>query len=77
MINVVYQWANGAKFVDICKLSSAFEGHIIRVIRRLEELLRQLMQASKTIGNSPLEQKFSAAIIAIKRDVVFSSSLYL
>lgn len=77
MINVVYQWANGAKFIDICKLSSAFEGHIIRVIRRLEETLRQMMQASKTIGNSQLEQKFSAAIVCIKRDVVFSSSLYL
>jgi ATP-dependent RNA helicase DOB1 len=46
-------------------------------MRRLEELLRQLMVASKSIGNAPLEQKFSAAIVAIKRDVIFMSSLYV
>lgn len=77
LANVVYQWAMGAKFVEICKLTAVFEGHITRGMRRLEEVLRQLMQASKAIGNDALEQKFSAAITAIKRDVIFSLSLFL
>ena len=77
MANVVYEWAKGARFLDICKLSAAFEGHIVRSMRRLEELLRQMMQCSRAIGNADLEQKFGAAIMLIKRDIVFSSSLYL
>jgi ATP-dependent RNA helicase DOB1 len=47
MANVVFQWATGAKFVEICKLTAVFEGAVIRCMRRLEEVLRQLMQASK------------------------------
>ena len=49
LANVVFQWASGAKFVEICKLTSVFEGHITRGMRRLEEVLRQLMQASKVV----------------------------
>jgi ATP-dependent RNA helicase DOB1 len=33
--------------------------------------------AAKAIGNSELEEKFSNAIISIKRDIVFAASLYL
>lgn len=46
-------------------------------MRRLEEMLRQLVQASKNIGNTDLENKFSEAIQLIKRDIVFAASLYL
>lgn len=34
-------------------------GSIIRCMRRLEELLRQMVQAAKAIGNTELENKFS------------------
>lgn len=34
-------------------------GSIIRCMRRLEELLRQMCQASKVIGNTELENKFA------------------
>jgi hypothetical protein len=52
-------------------------GSIIRCMRRLEEVLRQLCQAAKNIGNTDLENKFSEAIKVIKRDIVFAASLYL
>lgn len=52
-------------------------GSIIRCMRRLEEVLRQLSQAAKNIGNSDLENKFSEAIKLLKRDIVFAASLYL
>lgn len=52
-------------------------GSIIRCMRRLEEMLRQLVQASKNIGNTDLENKFSEAIKLMKRDIVFAASLYL
>jgi len=52
-------------------------GSLIRVMRRLEELLGELVQVSKTIGNEELEKKFKEAIRLIKRDIIFAASLYL
>eukprot|EP01094_Clydonella_sp_ATCC50884_P002061 TRINITY_DN11587_c0_g1_i1.p1 TRINITY_DN11587_c0_g1~~TRINITY_DN11587_c0_g1_i1.p1 ORF type:complete len:983 (-),score=409.92 TRINITY_DN11587_c0_g1_i1:194-2761(-) len=77
MMDVVHKWACGGTFLDICKMTDVFEGSIIRCMRRLEELLRQLCAASKAIGNAELEAKFSEAIGKIKRDIVFAGSLYL
>ncbi|XP_050304302.1 exosome RNA helicase MTR4 [Anthonomus grandis grandis] len=77
LMEVVFSWANGASFADLCQMTEVFEGSIVRCMRRLEELLRQMVQASKTIGNIELEDKFNHAIKIIKRDIVFSSSLYL
>lgn len=77
MMDVVNAWCNGATFSQICKMTNIFEGSIIRCMRRLEETLRQLMQAAKAIGNSELENKFAEGIRSIKRDIVFAASLYL
>ena len=77
LMEVLFQWANGAKFVDLTKLTDAFEGTIIRVIRRLDELLRQLASAAFAVGNFELKVKFDDASAKIKRDIVFAASLYL
>ncbi|EFA83539.1 DEAD/DEAH box helicase [Heterostelium album PN500] len=76
-MDVAFAWANGASFAEICKMTETFEGNIIRSIRRLDELLRQMVVASKSIGNNDLEVKFSSAIVKIKRDIPFAGSLYL
>lgn len=52
-------------------------GSIIRAMRRLEEILRQIVQAAKSIGDLTLVEKFNEAIKVIKRDIVFAASLYL
>lgn len=77
LMDVVLDWCKGASFLEICKKTEVFEGNIIRCMRRLEELLRQMVQASKTIGNADLENKFSEGIRLLKRDIVFAASLYL
>ncbi|XP_034239631.1 exosome RNA helicase MTR4 [Thrips palmi] len=77
LMDVVYSWCNGASFLEICKMTDIFEGSIIRCMRRLEEVLRQLCQAAKNIGNTNLENKFSEGIKLMKRDIVFAASLYL
>uniref|UniRef100_A0A672JXU4 Exosome RNA helicase MTR4 n=1 Tax=Sinocyclocheilus grahami TaxID=75366 RepID=A0A672JXU4_SINGR len=59
LMDVVYTWANGSSFSQICKMTDVFEGSIIRCMRRLEELLRQMCQAAKAIGNTELENKFA------------------
>ncbi|XP_044753460.1 exosome RNA helicase MTR4-like [Coccinella septempunctata] len=77
LYHIVHQWCKGASFSDLCRSTEIYEGSIVRCMRRLEELLRQMVQASKTIGNKDLEDKFNEAIKSIKRDIVFSASLYL
>lgn len=77
LMDVIYAWANGATFAQICKMTDVFEGSIIRCMRRLEEVLRQMCSAAKAIGNTELENKFAEGITKIKRDIVFAASLYL
>eukprot|EP00121_Abeoforma_whisleri_P004566 Awhi_evm1s4126 len=57
-------------------MTNIFEGSIIRCMRREEELLRQMSNAAKAIGNTELENKFAEGNTKIKRDIVFAASLY-
>lgn len=65
LMDVMTEWVNGSPFGKICQMTSIFEGNIIRHIRRLEELLRQMSCAAKAIGNTPLEAKFNEGICQI------------
>ena len=60
-------------------MTDVFEGSLIRVFRRLGELLRQMTAATKVIGNGELEEKFKKASELLERSdsVIFCSSLYL
>lgn len=77
LMDVVFQWAKGCSFAQICKMTTVFEGSLIRIFRRLEELLRQMAVAAKTIGNDELAGKMDKALELIKRDLVSAASLYL
>ena len=79
LVQVTYLWAKGAKFVELVGKTTAYEGDIVRMMRRLEELLRQLAGAARSaaIGSVELHDKFMKGIELIKRDIVFASSLYL
>lgn len=77
IMEAVYAWAKGSKFYEIMEITQVFEGSLIRAIRRMEEILQQLIQAAKSIGEIDLELKFEDAVSKIKRDIVFAASLYL
>ena len=77
LMEITFAWCQGAKFSQICKMGDIFEGSIIRSMRRLEELLRQMVATCKIIGNIHLETKFTEGITRIKRDIIFAASLYL
>jgi ATP-dependent RNA helicase DOB1 len=77
IMELVYAWCKGAKFVDVMKLAQVFEGSLIRALRRLEEVLQQLILAARAIGELDLEAKFQEASVRIRRDIVFAASLYL
>jgi ATP-dependent RNA helicase DOB1 len=58
----------GKSFPEVTAKTDMFEGSIIRLLRRLEELMRELSAAAAAIGNSELQTKFEAPKIAQKRD---------
>jgi len=77
MMEVVYEWARGLPFSDICLLTDILEGSIVRCIVRLDETCREIRNAARLIGDSDLFVKMEEASQMIKRDIVFASSLYL
>ena len=78
IMDIVYKWCHGAKFKDICEAANdIFEGTIIRAFRRLDELLQQIAESCKVIGNLELMAKFEEAQKNLKRGIIFTASLYL
>ena len=59
------------------KMTDVYEGSLIRLFRRLEELLRQMAQAAKVMGSDDLEKKFEESLTKVRRDIVAAQSLYL
>lgn len=58
-------------------MTDVYEGNLIRVFRRLEELLRQMAEAAKVMGSEELKGKFEEALNKVRRDIVAAQSLYL
>ena len=77
LVSLTYGWASGQSFASLIRNTSLYEGTVIRCMRRLEELMRQLACAAKAIGNQELETKCVAGIRQLRRGIIFSSSLYL
>ncbi|KAK9168229.1 hypothetical protein Syun_000369 [Stephania yunnanensis] len=77
LMEVVYEWAKGTPFADICELTDVPEGLIVRTIVRLDEICREFRNAAAIMGNSTLYKKMETASNAIKRDIVFAASLYI
>ncbi|CAJ0637564.1 2703_t:CDS:2 [Entrophospora sp. SA101] len=78
MMEIVYNWCCGKPFTEIIKMGdSIFEGEIVRTFRYLDDLLRGMIAASKSIGNSELEEKFKEAIEKTRRGIIFAASLII
>lgn len=58
-------------------MTDVFEGSLIRVFRRLQELIRQMAMAAKAIGSDELEKKFNDSLACLERQssVAFAASL--
>ena len=78
LIPSVLAWANGATFEKSWLLSpTTFEGTLVRGLRSLDEMLRQLGEAAAALGDSALTQRFGECAACVHRGIAFSSSLYL
>jgi len=53
------------------------QGSLVRAVRRLEELLRQLKDALEGVGETALAARFDEASTRMRRDIIFAASLYL
>uniref|UniRef100_A0A8C1AR72 SKI2 subunit of superkiller complex n=1 Tax=Cyprinus carpio carpio TaxID=630221 RepID=A0A8C1AR72_CYPCA len=76
LTEVVYCWARGMPFAEIAQLTDVQEGTIVRCIQRLDEVLKEVRQAARIVGDSVLGSKMERASLAIRRDIVFTASLY-
>ena len=79
LMTVVYAWSRGESFDEVMKRGGeglVFEGSVIRVVRRMAELLAQLIEAAKRIGSAELESLFTQASASIRRGIIFAGSLY-
>lgn len=76
LTEVVYCWARGLPFAEIAQLTDVQEGTVVRSIQRLDEVLKEVRQAARIVGDSVLGSKMEKASLAIRRDIVFTASLY-
>ena len=72
----IHHPASVQTFSAIMQLTDVQEGIIVRCIQRLDETLRDVKNAARTIGNPTLYEKAGEASTSIKRDIVFAASLY-
>ncbi|RMD40697.1 hypothetical protein DV735_g4452, partial [Chaetothyriales sp. CBS 134920] len=77
LVEVVYEWARGESFKNIMGLTDVMEGTIVRVVTRLDETCREVMGAARLVGDPGLYAKMEKAREMIRRDVVFTASLYM
>ncbi|KAL3239660.1 ATP-dependent RNA helicase MTR4 [Nakaseomyces bracarensis] len=77
LMEVVYEWCKGATFTQICKMTDVYEGSLIRMFKRLEELVKEIVDVANTIGNTALREKMETVLKLIHRDIVSAGSLYL
>lgn len=77
LFEIIERWYVGSSFADIMKITDLYEGSVIRSIKRLYELLKQMKDCAQTLGNKELEHKFEEAATKLYRGIVFAASLYI
>jgi ATP-dependent RNA helicase DOB1 len=77
LVRPVLLWMEGKPFKDVMQATDLFEGSVVRVVRRLEELVRELILAAKSIGHKDLETKLIDGRAKLRRGIIFAASLYL
>ena len=77
ILKEIYFWAKGSTFAEICNISKAFLGSLVRGILRIDYALREMKSAAKIMGDQALKTYIDKATEAIHRGIIFTPSLYL
>ena len=78
LVEIVHEWAMGKTFAEIMENTEVHEGIIVRCIQQLNEVCRNIREVAHTImGTEELSDKMKQASDCIKRDIIFTGSLYI
>jgi ATP-dependent RNA helicase DOB1 len=79
LIPITYAWVTGnaKSFAELTAMSDLFEGTIIRLFRRLDEMFNQLIKAAQAIGERTLLERLQEGQRKMKRGIMFAGSLYI
>ncbi|WUR04085.1 ATP-dependent RNA helicase SKI2-like [Vairimorpha necatrix] len=77
IMQAVLDWCHKESLQSIVNKYQISEGSFVRLILRLDECCREMVNATILIGDKDLENKFEEASKLLKRDIVFLPSLYL
>jgi len=72
-----YKFSFPQPFSEIMDITDIQEGIIVRCIVQLNEILTVIKNAAKTIGTNTISEKMQNVLEKIKRDIVFTPSLYM
>ena len=71
-------WARGDSFERCWLLSpGVYEGTLVRSVRALHELLKQLGESAHALGDAPLCERLAECAASVHRGIAFANSLYL
>eukprot|EP00747_Dinoflagellata_sp_TGD_P207714 gnl/TRDRNA2_/TRDRNA2_81256_c0_seq1.p1 gnl/TRDRNA2_/TRDRNA2_81256_c0~~gnl/TRDRNA2_/TRDRNA2_81256_c0_seq1.p1 ORF type:complete len:363 (-),score=74.72 gnl/TRDRNA2_/TRDRNA2_81256_c0_seq1:548-1612(-) len=77
LIDIVMKWLNGTAFAEIMKdRTDLYEGSVVKAIRHLEKLSKELSRAARNAGNEELEEKLADVRSRLRRGIIFAESLY-
>ncbi|GAW80164.1 DEAD/DEAH box helicase [Plasmodium gonderi] len=74
---IAYKWALGTSFAELLEQSELEEGLIVRSILRLDDLCRKVKIAFLYLGNADLAERLETTSNLLRRDIIFTTSLYL
>ena len=77
LLFIVYQWCEGKTFHEISKQTDIMEGTIVRSMLRLIETLLEVKKIAEIIENTALQQQMEECVVLVKRDIVYTESLYI
>lgn len=77
LMKTISLWVDGKAFSEVCLHSDEYEGNIIRSIKRLYEMLKQLSNCADVLGEKQMRQKFDQGAEFLNRGIVFAASLYI
>jgi superfamily II RNA helicase len=79
LLAIMHAWLSdpSLSFAQLASMSDLFEGTLIRLARRLDELVNQLRKAAQAIGEKMLDERLAKGQARLKRGIMFAGSLYI
>ncbi|KAK8871347.1 hypothetical protein M9Y10_007068 [Tritrichomonas musculus] len=78
LLKPVFLWSKGEPFAEVMKYTNGIlAGTFVNIIRDIQSLLAKFVKASKLLGLKTLSEKYQNASEIIKRDIIFTGSIYL